>query len=1074
MRDNVLVGKQITDPFVETPKWIDEIKFSKPVTPNLNIEFDANIINQKHILANNRIVDTGNIRDLKFTFNDKQMQVFAMTALANFLRGYRYKASADVANGVAKITAKFSDNPLEYTFIYRDNDGELKHDDFFQTKIAEMENEYPFNLAGIEDSFEDSKTIDISNPIKVAQKEFDYTVMSRYEIVQRCNNRLAVAKEMIEKHIKEGNIVSVGSNEYASTYDMKYLFPDMREKYVGEVNHSLEFVNNKVAERSYENKSANKLALDAGKILSDTFNVEKVVSANRDNNTLNITSIIVHNNMRDRLSFSFNIKNEKLAKLVYIEDEKLQRYSVAQLLQKFGENDKKVATYLNGGNDRIEGGYVYSLKTVKATLSKFIADKDVKNLVTDWITSNKVTKLNSTTIASKHSLNELVRDANFLDKSEIDKIQKAQARFGNDEKFYSYETKDNDTRNKEAISKMAENKNSIRTFIAKSFINFDVDMLGMDKFIITFKNSENKKRIVSARIVDNKILCKVGSKEVNVNELKNIFKKSSLLSAYTIDKDIDVSKEQKYIIKKRKLVSSLEKIIDAEQAKRFVDSITESMERIDEDTYASEKSIEDVLATYDGEVEPKIYELYLQKSNRMNDSEFVRDYINDGDTRDYIALNEQERKVAEVRNRIGKHLNNFSLTMLGGDNVAINFVSNDGKNRSVVAKVGEDILCRVGEKNIPIEQLANKFKSSELLKNYVSQNKENNLQKVILSKRMFEERLSDFITKDEINHFIDSLVRNNSIVKIADNMYATDGTFEDLLRNSDLKVNKNLRNQNLAQKNKMQGKELNAEYINDNDTRNVEKQLSQSEFKSQFVNALPKHLSCVRFNKIDIQDNHVSCDANIYNSKNGLMITAQFDMKVKNGIISTESEKSLDDMFHLATINQNYNRYHDIETQKNDVIFTKRMLVDKLHKIANINDIDIVIGKWLDNSRIEKIAEDKYASKYTISELISQSNILAYNDMDVKQQYTKARVNANIIPKEYHMQDSDTKSLNQIEDGKTEEYIQKSKEKCIAKIDSLKSKITANRISILKDKVSNAKDYIELNNINSEIERYSR
>ena len=61
---------------VETPKWIDDIQFRKVVTPKLNVEFDTNTILQKNVTAN-RIDNIGNIRELKVTLTDKQLQVFA-------------------------------------------------------------------------------------------------------------------------------------------------------------------------------------------------------------------------------------------------------------------------------------------------------------------------------------------------------------------------------------------------------------------------------------------------------------------------------------------------------------------------------------------------------------------------------------------------------------------------------------------------------------------------------------------------------------------------------------------------------------------------------------------------------------------------------------------------------------------------------------------------------------------------------------------------------------------------------------------------------------------------------------
>ena len=302
--------------------------------------------------------------------------------------------------------------------------------------------------------------------------------MSKYDIVKRCNNKLETARDLINKCVKEGSIVAVGSNEYASTYDMNYLFPDMREQFAGEDNHTLEFVNNKVAKASYENKSANRLALEASNILSQHFNVSSIVTASRDNENLFVTAELLHNDMRDTYSFNFSIDNEKVSKLNYVEDDNCERYTVAQLFKMFGENDSKVAQYLAGNNKNVAGGYVYSYKTLKANLTHYISLDNVHNMIDGWVDSQLVSKLNSTTYASKYSLNELIRKAkvDFLSKQEVDNIKIAEQRFGNEEKFYSYETKDNDTRNKQVVAEQKQYIANVKNEIDKYMCNYDLKM----------------------------------------------------------------------------------------------------------------------------------------------------------------------------------------------------------------------------------------------------------------------------------------------------------------------------------------------------------------------------------------------------------------------------------------------------------------------------------------------------------------------------------------------------------------------------------------------------------------------
>ena len=104
------------------------------------------------------------------------------------------------------------------------------------------------------------------------------------------------------------------------------------------------------------------------------------------------------------------------------------------------------------------------------------------------------------------------------------------------------------------------------------------------------------------------------------------------------------------------------------------------------------------------------------------------------------------------------------------------------------------------------------------------------------------------------------------------------------------------------------------------------------------------------------------------------------------------------------------------------------------------------------------------------------SNLFAYKDEDVKKQFSKANVSSNVIPKKFHIQDSDSISLNNVEDGKTKDYIEITKKSCIAKLNDLvkNNMITNNRVIALKNRINTAKTYNEINIVNKDIERYGK
>lgn len=1072
---NEVNGKLLTNPQVEVPQWIDCIKFKKPVERQMNIEFDADTINRKHVIAE-RDTDLGNVRDLKLSFNDKQLQVFAMNDMAKFLRKYRYDATASVNNGEVNITVMFENNPLEYNFKYVENNGKVVANKIFQTKIANIVNEYPFSLAGIEDSFEDSKNIDLKESTKVKKANVDFSVMTRYEILKRCNNRLSEARDIIEHHLKEGNIVAVGSNEYASTYDMNMLFPDKREKFAGEEHHTLEFVDNKVATASYENKSANRLALESCAIINRVFDITEIVNAKREGDRLCVTASIQHNNIRNKYSFVFDIANEKVGKLNCIEDAD-NSYSVAQLLNKFGEEDKKIVAYLNGKDSHVAGGYVYSAKMIYAKLGKYISKENIDKMLASWIDENKATKISTASYASKFSLNELVQGTEFLSAEEIANIRKAQIVFGNDEKFYIYETKDNDTRTNEAVEKINSYKDTVVASVSKYFKNFDVKMLGKDSFVIEFKTDTNKKRVVSASINNGNILCKVGQKHVALKNLSDMFKRSALLNAYTNDVDEDMSKEHKMVISKRQFVNELKDYLTEVQIDELIEDLVakKKLVRVSSTTFASNLQFKDLLNEYTDTVDTGIKQANLEKANKTTLKELVRHYIADGDTRSAVALNNAEAKFAQIYNRIGKYLSNFDLKMIDGNHVVIAFKSEDNKKRNIVATVGEKIVCQVGGKDIEIKDLTKRFKNSKLLSAYLAENNGDNHHKVIISKRMFKERLADVLANEDIETMVDDFEENGLIQKIATDMYASEMSFEDLLRMSDLDIQEGLREENLAKKNKSAGKELEADYVDDNDTRQVEKQLTQSEFKAQFNKALPKYMACANFSNIRIADGIAHCDAEIFNKENGLSVNASFDMKVDNGNIRTESISNVDELFKLSTINKTYNQYNMDKKENHAILINKKELINKLDKLADVEEVEQALDMWEKTSKIARIDNNLYASQYSVDQLLSMSNIKSYDEETIASKYQKAKINTEIVPKEYHVQDSDSKMLSNVEDGKSLAHLNEVKASCRELICDLVAeyKITAKKAEVLKEAVNSAQDYVALDNVNKQIERYT-
>jgi hypothetical protein len=1084
---NEVDGKLFTsNPEVKPIQWINDIEFTQPVKRNMDIEFNNKVINSKVTLAE-RNSELGNVRDIKLSLNDFQLKTYAMAKLAKFLRQYRYQAKAEAKNGKVKIAVNFENNPMDYTFEYEETDGNIVNKPLFKTCIADMVNEYPFSIAGVQDSIEDVKNIDLKKSTKVKKATFKYTVMTRYEILKRCNNRLELAKKLINKNIEEGNIVAVGSNEYASTYDLNYLFPDTKEKFAGEENHSLEFVANKVAKGSYENKSANRLALEASNILNKTFSVTQIVRASRDMDKLFVTAEIMHNNIRDTFNFDFSINKEKVSKLNYIEDNNCERYTVAQLMNQFGEEDKKVVAYLNGSDKQIAGGYVYSTKTIRNKLSHLISPKNIGLMLEGLENQKLASKLNSTTYASKFSLNELIKKLNveFLSDEAIKQIKLAQAKFGQDDKFYSYETKDNDTRNKLAVKNVELKKNKVVEAVEKHFKNFDVKMLSSDKFVLSFKTNNGKQRNVSACIHDGAILCNVGGKDVSLQALSNMFSKSKLLMAYLNDNDIendDLSKENKIIISKAMFNEKLRDYISKSQIDELISKLEcdKKITKLNSTTYASKLSFDDLIRNCDYEVDSDIKTANLEKGNKVSYRALLRQYISDNDTR-VEAFAQKKNLYKKVKSMLDSYITSYELKMLDNVNMTVSLKSNNSSKRNLMAKIKNDnIVFDVYGKEIPLNRLAKSFAQSDLLKSYVKENGEDRHGKVIISTSDFHNKLKDLIDCEKINELISKLEHEGKITKVSSTKYASEMNFEELIRHCDIKVNENLKKENMLKKSKVEDKKLEAEYVDDCDTRQTEKKITASEFKVQFLSGLPKNIKCISFNNVNIKDNYVTAEVTLYHKDYGVKNVIKQDFGyVREGRLNPEllinhfGKDIIDGLFNVSTATKTFNKFND-NKEYGKVIISKRNLINKLKNIINVDNIDEVISNFVDKKQLVQLSSDKYASEVGIEELINNSNMKAYDAETIDKNFRKSKINTEVVPKDYHVEDCDSKNIANIEDGKTNEQLKDIKASYIDELNVMEKdfKVTAKKKEMIIKKIEEATDYLSLDEIHKEITRY--
>ncbi|MBO6244122.1 MAG: hypothetical protein J6O41_06140, partial [Clostridia bacterium] len=158
----------------------------------------------------------------------------------------------------------------------------------------------------------------------------------------------------------------------------------------------------------------------------------------------------------------------------------------------------------------------------------------------------------------------------------------------------------------------------------------------------------------------------------------------------------------------------------------------------------------------------------------------------------------------------------------------------------------------------------------------------------------------------------------------------------------------------------------------------------------------------------------------------------------------------------------------------NAIIFSKHDLQNKLAFLTDINQINTVIQNWEQSNLISDLGNNKYASRHTITELISSSNLKAYSDEKISDNYKHANKSNVMIPKSYHTNNFEAKMLSSVKDGKTLDELNALKEKTIALAKQYVDEkiLTANRFDQIKSMIEQANNASQLNLAYKKIKRY--
>ena len=1008
-------GKLLTDVTAEIPDWISDVDFKQsPRAGTLDVGFDQRTVNARRTAAK-RDGMTGHVRSVKRSFNEATLRAAALARLAAFLGGHRFEVTGTtVADGEVTVTAVVDQRPFTYEFTYVDASGHLDTRPSFRTALHQADGEvavrvYPFTTAGLSDSLEDEPDVADGTAVVIRQAVGGKSVMTRMEIIRRCGNRLQVAKEAIQRSLDEGLIVAVGSNEYASIYDMTCLFPDLNEAPVREAAHTAEFVHNRVATAVSEHKSADRLKLEAAALLNRDLDLRHVDSVARDGDALLVQAVVAFNNVRQRMHFSIAMDGERLGAVQFAETEDGEKMSVQQLLQRSGD-EVRLANYLRTADARDAGGYVYSTRAVHQAVGSFLKTADVNQLINDWCANGYAQRLQTTTIASRYTLNELLRLANaeLLSEEDVRRVRADRAFFGQGLAVERVEGIDDRTRAPRQVVHDADVRAAFVHALPAHVVCLSCDAVQVEADEVSFLARCFNRRTGVTRVLD-VIMDRDGGRLTSPRfaiagravDLDKAFSSTELVQEVGARRGALTPAPAQFTVEQ--LARLVDGLVDPACLDDVVDAwvATGAVARVDTRTLASRLPLGDLLeaanlVAFDAETRASV----LAAKARLNELLVDRVDVADGDTRSALAVEAMVAEDAAVHDYVGAFFKDFALRRVGRGVYTLAFNGDPGRRLSLMAAVEDgdvvNVFARVAGQDLALAELAARFERSPMLTKLVNEglvHRVDGARGVVVSHRLFLERLGDFMPEDDVEQLIDRLLDSGDLVLISrtgghgfrhsGEVYASAQPFDQLMRGVDALPDDALRALRLAKANRLAAAAQRVD-VADGDSRSAEAGVLARERLANVRDAVDAVLKNVQVHGLG--DGRFALRFSVPDGRvHRLMATAKFDgaqllaltVDVAGQAVRVDE---LPARFASSQLLRAYVRtFGDAGAARG--FFSEHRLRTRLGSLLTEDDVQLVLDQLLGDGRLVRIDEDHLVSGLPLEDLLRSLDIDVDDDV---------------------------------------------------------------------------------------------
>jgi len=936
------------------PEWINSIDFKdetiEPIEQNL-FQRQAAFNYMPKVQRDNRNFNSRSIYQNK---DNNELILAAKIELAKFLSGYHYNTKVNNINNNIELTTKIANVPATFLFKYSINNGKLKAAKLFNIDVND--GEYPFSKSGLNECIEDLKT----GKVKTATKANAYTAytITLEEVLRRFNGDQRAALDKVKELVASKDIIGVGSNTFATCYALDSLFPKMKKEGSPSSLPSFEFVKNKEHVAVNPNATAASLIINASKKLHDLFTDFKIKSFKREDDRLIVTADILHNKIKKHVAFNFNIDNENIQGIAYVNNAG-NNVSLKAFLEE--NENSNVLNAFNNKEKYLTNGIILTKSFIFNQLHNIISKENIQAIIDNWCERELITIINSNTYMSKYSFNELLNQVNtkLLTEEEISALYEQSSRI---QSYLDRINVEDNIRDYNIVFSPMIRLTNLYNRLYKFLDKFEIDDINDDCTlvkIINFSERGPEKLTFIAKYNGNNCIDITTNDKKNITEALKLYKKASKYNIFA-----------KSVFSKKMLINALNTVFKNYDFNNIKQRF--NLHKIGSNFYASEYPISAIINTSAQEGLANILTKDERETQLKKCARVINDItrINEKDTiRESIAYS-QIIRLASAYNKLSQQVPKFSLVKYNKDcsKIQLKVYDEQGIKNIIVQAQYKDNNCV----NIIIPDTI----YSKGLVLYKQANKKNIFAKSVFSKKMLFNVFSNIFKNPEK---VTDIVLNKIAKPLNNNFYASEyplsAIINSLSKHNYQVLNDKEQKEILAIKAHF-GRKITASYIKDTGIRDDNIIMSKSIRLANVYSFINKQYKDAHI--INTNDDATSIEIGRVSPVGLCKYIVQAEYNNNQPVKLAINNQSIPVTNQLV---EAYNKEHtNLKVAKS--IFSKNMVKSVLKSFVKQANIDEITDKVVNQAT--KLDNNYYASDKPLSYLLNNVNIPVEKTYDLQ------------------------------------------------------------------------------------------